>query len=156
MKRSSGIRHLMRHCRLSSGTKQNIWNLIRSILSQKANADRCAGQKWKTCKAIHRTMDKNKACGIDKVTREKYEQNLEENLENLVKKWKLAVTDQILREEFIFSRMQKAKWDHLEYSVMKIKWWTAQSHNRSWSRFMNQSFTMRALDSDQTETVIRR
>ena len=31
-------------------------------------------------------MDKNKACGIDKVTREKYEQNLEENLENLVKK----------------------------------------------------------------------
>lgn len=29
---------------------------------------------------------RTKACGIDKVTREKYEQNLEENLENLVKK----------------------------------------------------------------------
>lgn len=43
-------------------------------------------------KAIHRTMDKNKASGIDKVTKEEYEQNLEENLENLVKrmkKWQL-------------------------------------------------------------------
>ena len=43
-------------------------------------------------RAIHRTMDKNKASGIDKVTKEKYEQNLEENLENLVKKnenWQL-------------------------------------------------------------------
>ena len=36
-------------------------------------------------RAIHKTMDKNKASGIDKVTKEKYEQNLEENLENLVK-----------------------------------------------------------------------
>ena len=39
-------------------------------------------------RAIHRTMDKNKASGIDKVTKEKYEQNLEENLENLVKRMK--------------------------------------------------------------------
>lgn len=27
-------------------------------------------------KAIHKTMDKNKASGIDKVTKEEYEQNL--------------------------------------------------------------------------------
>ena len=39
-------------------------------------------------KAIHRTMDKNKASGIDKVTKEEYGQNLEENLENLVKRMK--------------------------------------------------------------------
>ena len=39
-------------------------------------------------RAIHRTMDKNKASGIDKVTKEEYEQNLEENLENLVKRMK--------------------------------------------------------------------
>ena len=39
-------------------------------------------------RAIHRTMDKKKASGIDKVTKEKYEQNLEENLENLVKRMK--------------------------------------------------------------------
>ena len=39
-------------------------------------------------RAIHRIMDKNKASGIDKVTKEKYEQNLEENLENLVKRKK--------------------------------------------------------------------
>lgn len=37
-------------------------------------------------KAIHKAMDKNKASGIDKVTKEEYEQNLEENLENLVKR----------------------------------------------------------------------
>ena len=37
-------------------------------------------------KAIHKTMDKNKASGIDKVTKEECEQNLEENLENLVKR----------------------------------------------------------------------
>lgn len=39
-------------------------------------------------RAIHRTMDKNRASGIDKVTKEEYEQNLEENLENLVKRMK--------------------------------------------------------------------
>ncbi len=39
-------------------------------------------------RAIHKTMDKNKASGIDKVTKEKYEQSLEENLENLVKRMK--------------------------------------------------------------------
>ena len=39
-------------------------------------------------RTIHRTMDKNKASGIDKVTKEEYEQNLEENLENLVKRMK--------------------------------------------------------------------
>lgn len=41
-------------------------------------------------RAIHKTMDKNKASGIDKVTKEKYEQNLEENLENLVKRMRIG------------------------------------------------------------------
>ena len=52
-------------------------------------------------RAIHKTMDKNKASGIDKVTKEEYEQNLEENLEELIKrmwsyvkkKYKLNVTN---------------------------------------------------------------
>ena len=39
-------------------------------------------------KAIHKAMDKNKASGIDRVTKEEYGQNLEENLENLVKRMK--------------------------------------------------------------------
>lgn len=39
-------------------------------------------------RAIHKTMDKKKATGIDKVTKEEYERNLEENLENLVKRMK--------------------------------------------------------------------
>lgn len=41
-----------------------------------------------TLRAIHKTMDKTKASGIDGVTKERYEQNLEENLENLVKRMK--------------------------------------------------------------------
>ena len=39
-------------------------------------------------KAIHKAMDKNKASGIDRVTKEEYGRNLEENLENLVKRMK--------------------------------------------------------------------
>lgn len=37
---------------------------------------------------IHQTMDKNKATGIDRVTKEEYGQNLNANLENLVKRMK--------------------------------------------------------------------
>lgn len=39
-------------------------------------------------RAIHKTMDKRKACGIDGVTKEEYERNLDENLTNLVKRMK--------------------------------------------------------------------
>ena len=39
-------------------------------------------------RAIHKTMDRKKAYGIDKVTKEDYEKNLEENLANLVKRMK--------------------------------------------------------------------
>ena len=41
-----------------------------------------------TLKAIHKTMDKRKAYGIDKVTKEDYERRLEENLASLVKRLK--------------------------------------------------------------------
>ena len=41
-----------------------------------------------TLGAIHKTMDKNKAYGIDKMTKGGYERNLEENLAKLVKRMK--------------------------------------------------------------------
>lgn len=41
-----------------------------------------------TLRAIHKQMDKNKAYGIDKVTKEEYGRNLEENLGNLVERMK--------------------------------------------------------------------
>lgn len=41
-----------------------------------------------TLRAIHKQMDRHKAYGIDKVTKEDYEQNLGANLENLVKRMK--------------------------------------------------------------------
>ena len=50
------------------------------ILQTYINAD--------TLRAIHKTMDRKKAYGIDKVTKEDYEKNLEENLANLVKRMK--------------------------------------------------------------------
>ena len=41
-----------------------------------------------TLRVIHKRMEKNKAMGIDKVCKMEYEQNLERNLENLVKRLK--------------------------------------------------------------------
>lgn len=41
-----------------------------------------------TLREIHETMDKDKEYGIDEVTKEDYEQNLEENLADLVKRMK--------------------------------------------------------------------
>ena len=41
-----------------------------------------------TLTAIHKTMKSGKASGIDKVTKEEYETNLKENLEDLVKRMK--------------------------------------------------------------------
>ena len=37
---------------------------------------------------MHKKMDAKKAVGIDKVTKEEYEKNLNENLESLVAKMK--------------------------------------------------------------------
>ena len=42
----------------------------------------------RTLREIHKRMDKNKATGIDKVCKMEYKQNLERNLENLVKRLK--------------------------------------------------------------------
>lgn len=49
-------------------------------------------------------MDKNKASGIDKVTKEEYEQNLE----NLVKRMKNGSYPRNPQEESIFPKRQKA------------------------------------------------
>lgn len=43
---------------------------------------------YETLLEEHRRQDKNKAVGVDKVTKEEYEANLEENLKNLVKRMK--------------------------------------------------------------------
>ena len=62
-----------------------------------------------TLRAIHKTMDKKKAYGIDKVMKEDYEKNLEENLTNLVKRMKNGVIARIQQGVFIFRRKQRAK-----------------------------------------------
>ena len=105
-------------------------------------------------KAIHKTMDKNKAGGIDKVTKEEYEQNLEENLENLVKRMKNGSYRPKPTRRVYIPKEIKGKMRPLGISSYEDKRWRMQSR-RYWSRYMNLSFTMRALDSDQTETAIK-
>lgn len=43
---------------------------------------------YETLKAEHKRQKKNKAVGVDKVTKEEYEENLEENLKNLITRMK--------------------------------------------------------------------
>ena len=62
-----------------------------------------------TLRAIQKTMDRKKAYGIDKVTKEDYEKNLEENLANLVKRMKNGSYRPNQQGVFIFRRKQKAK-----------------------------------------------
>ena len=62
-----------------------------------------------TLRAIHKTMDKRKAYGIDKVTKEVYERNLEENLANLVKRMKDGSYRPNPTRQSIFQRKQKAE-----------------------------------------------
>lgn len=104
-------------------------------------------------RAIHKTMDKNKASGIDKVTKEEYEQNLKENLENLIKRMKNGSYRPNPTRRVYIPKEAKGKIDHWAYPVMRINWWKMQSH-RYWSRFTNRNSIMRVLGSDQTETAI--
>lgn len=63
------------HYRESKRTDRKVQNLASYINEE-------------TLKTIHKTVDKRKAYGIDKVTKGDYERNLEENLANLVKRMK--------------------------------------------------------------------
>ena len=55
-----------------------------------------------TLKYCHQTMDKNKASGIDGISKEEYAENLEENLENLVLRMKRqAYKPQPVRRTYI-------------------------------------------------------
>jgi len=55
-----------------------------------------------TLKYCHQTMDKNKASGIDGISKEEYAENLEENLENLVLRMKRqAYKPQPVRRAYI-------------------------------------------------------
>lgn len=64
------------------------YNIVKANVTDRKVQNLASYINVDSLRAIHRTMDKNKASGIDKVTKEKYEQNLEENLENLVKRMK--------------------------------------------------------------------
>ena len=92
-----------------------------------------------TLRAIHKTMGKKKAYGIDKVTKEDYEKDLEENLTNLVKRMKSGSYRPNPTRRVYIPKETKGK--------MRL--------HRYWNRFMNRSSIMRALGSARTGTVIR-
>ena len=52
-------------------------------------------------------MDRKKAYGIDKVTKEDYEKNLEENLANLVKRMKNGSYQMCIRDRISPSEWKK-------------------------------------------------
>lgn len=57
---------------------------------------------YATLEAEHRRQEKNKAVGVDEVTKEKYGENLKENLENLLKRMKtFSYTPQPVRRTWI-------------------------------------------------------
>ncbi|MBD9163809.1 MAG: hypothetical protein EGP80_07805 [Blautia wexlerae] len=70
-----------------------------------------------TLRAIHKTMDRKKAYGIDKVTKEDYEKNLEENLANLVKRMKKRKLSPASNKACLYSegnkRQNETAWNFL-------------------------------------------
>ena len=64
------------------------YNIVKANVTDRKVQNLAAHINVDSLRSIHKTMDKNKASGIDKVTKEEYGQNLEENLENLVKRMK--------------------------------------------------------------------
>ena len=66
-------------------------------------------------------MDRKKAYGIDKVTKEDYEKNLEENLANLVKRMKNGSYRPNQQGVFIFEGNKKAKMRPLGISCYEDK-----------------------------------
>ena len=62
-----------------------------------------------TLRAIHKTMDKRKAYGIDKVIKEDYERNLEGNLANLVKRMKSGSYRQNTTRRVYITKETKSK-----------------------------------------------
>ena len=67
-----------------------------------------------TLKAKHRKQNARKATGVDRVTKEQYEENLDENIRNLVERMKkFSYRPQPVR------RVETAKQDHSVYRATK-------------------------------------
>ena len=89
---TSSDEKLCRRKRADEHGKRVAWNIVQyreSKQNWQKSSKSCVIYQWKdTLKAIHKTMDKRKTHGIDKVKKEDYERNLEENLSDLVKRMK--------------------------------------------------------------------
>ena len=89
---ASSNKKLCRRKRADGHGKRVAWNTVQYRKSKQNRQKRFKILRHisneNTLRAIHKTMDKRKAYGIDKVTKEDYERNLEENLANLVRRMK--------------------------------------------------------------------
>lgn len=64
------------------------WNIAKAEQTDRKVQNLATYINVEVLKEIHRAMDGEKATGIDKVTKQDYEQNLEENLQKLVQRMK--------------------------------------------------------------------
>lgn len=108
-----------------SGIKYNISKANRTdgrVQNLAAHIDK------ETLKAIHRRMKSCKASGIDEVTKEMYEANLETNLENLLDRMQRGCTDPIRQGEPTSRKAEAEKCDRWEYPATRTSWLKMQLH----------------------------
>lgn len=64
------------------------WNIAKAEQTDRKVQNLASYINVEVLKEIHEAIDGEKATGIDKVTKQDYEQNLEENLQKLVQRMK--------------------------------------------------------------------
>ena len=82
------------------------WNIAKAEQTDRKVQNLASYINVEVLKEIHEAIDGEKATGIDRVTKQDYEQNLEENLQKLVQRMKnRSYKPQPVKKEYIFQRM---------------------------------------------------
>ena len=86
------------------------WNIAKAEQTDRKVQNLASYINVEVLKEIHEAIDGEKATGIDKVTKQDYEQNLEENLQKLVQRMKnRSYKPQPVKKKSIYSKGCKRK-----------------------------------------------